>query len=162
MTGFDYAVLSVLGASFVIGLIRGLIKELVNLAGWAAAFVLSSMFGGQVAKMMPESLGPMPSPLLAYLAIFIGTLLVASLIAMLLSLLAKSAGLGATNRSLGAVFGALRGLLVLLALVLLGGLTPLPKEPFWRDAMFSGPIETAVVAIRPWLPEGLAQRVKYR
>ena len=162
MTGFDYAVLSVLGASFVIGLIRGLIKELVNLAGWAAAFVLSSMFGGPVAKMMPESLGPMLSSLLAYLAIFIGTLLVASLIAMLLSLLAKSAGLGATNRSLGAVFGALRGLLVLLALVLLGGLTPLPKEPFWRDAMFSGPIETAVVAIRPWLPEGLAQRVKYR
>ena len=142
MTGFDYAVLAVLGVSFVIGLIRGLIKELVNLAGWAAAFVLSS--------------------LLAYLAIFIGTLLVASLLAMFLSLLAKSAGLGATNRSLGAVFGALRGLLVLLALVLLGGLTPLPKEPFWRDAMFSGPIETAVVAIRPWLPEGLAQRVKYR
>ncbi len=162
MTGFDYAVFAVLGVSFVIGIFRGLIRELVNLAGWASAFVLSAVFGGTLAKLMPESLGPMLAPLLAYLAIFIGTLLLASLIAMLVSALARSAGLGATNRSLGAVFGFLRGLLILLALVLLGGLTPLPREPFWRDAMLSGPLETAVVAMRPYLPEGLAQRVKYR
>lgn len=162
MTWFDYAVLAVLGISLIIGIFRGLIKELINLAGWAGAFVLASAFGGELAKLMPKSLDPMLASLLAYLAIFVGTLLVASLIAMLLSTLAKSAGLGATNRSLGAAFGFLRGLLILLALVLLGGLTPLPKEPFWRDAMFSGPLETAVVAIRPWLPEGLAQRVKYR
>lgn len=162
MTWFDYAVFAVLGISFVVGIFRGLIKELINLAGWACAFVLSTVFGGTLAKLMPQSLGPMLASLLAYLAIFISTLLVASLIAMLLSTAAKSAGLGATNRSLGAVFGFLRGLLILLGLVLLGGLTPLPKEPFWRDAMLSGPLETAVVAMRPYLPEGLAQRVKYR
>lgn len=162
MTWFDYAVLSVLGISLIVGIFRGLIKELINLAGWVGAFVLATVFGGALAKLMPKSLEPMLASLLAYLAIFIGTLLAASLIAMLLSTLAQSAGLGAANRSLGAAFGFLRGLLILLGLVLLGGLTPLPKEPFWRDAMFSGPLETAVVAIRPWLPEGLAQRVKYR
>lgn len=162
MTGFDYAVFAILGISFLVGAFRGLIKELVTLAGWASAFVLSGVFGGTLARQMPASLGPMLASLLAYLAIFIGTLLLAGLIAMVLSKLANSAGLGITNRSLGALFGFLRGLLILLALVLLGGLTPLPREPFWRDAMLSGPIETAVVAMRPLLPEGLAQRVKFR
>jgi membrane protein required for colicin V production len=63
---------------------------------------------------------------------------------------------------LGALFGLARGVLLLLALVMLAGLTPLPRQSWWRQALFAPPLETAVVALKPWLPAALAQRLQYR
>jgi membrane protein required for colicin V production len=84
------------------------------------------------------------------------------LIGLILSKLAKAAGLGWGDRLLGALLGLVRGAIIVLVAVMLGGLTPLPHEAFWRNAMFSAPIETAVVAMKPLLPDGLAQRIRYR
>ena len=162
MTWFDYGVFAILGFSFLIGILRGLVRELISLAGWVLAFVLATIFSGQVAHRMPESLGPLLAGLLGYLAVFVGVLLVAGLVALILSLLVRAAGLGIADRMLGALFGAARGVVMVLVAVMLGGLTALPREPFWRDAVLSGPVETAVLALKPLLPEGLAQRIKYR
>ncbi len=162
MTGFDYAVIAVLGFSLLVGIMRGVLRELILLAGWVAAFVLATAFAGRLTPLMPESLGPMLAPPLAYLVIFIGVLLIAGFLALLLTLLARSAGMGALNRLMGASFGLVRGLLVVLALVLVGGMTPLPREPFWKNAVSSGAFETAIVALRPFLPDELGQRIKYR
>lgn len=162
MTAFDYAVLAILGCSLVVGVLRGLLRELVMLAGWVAAFVLATLFSGRITPMMPESLGPMLAPPLAYLVIFVAVLLTAGFIALLLTLLAKSAGMGALNRLMGSGFGLVRGLLVVLALVLVAGMTPLPKEPFWKNAVSSGAFETVIVAMRTLLPDDLGKRIKYR
>ena len=162
MSWFDYGVLAILGFSMLVGVLRGLLRELIMLLGWIAAFVLATLFTGQITPLMPESLGPVLAPPLAFLAIFIAVLLAAGFIALLLTLLAKSAGMGALNRLMGAGFGLVRGLLVVLALVLVAGLTPLPKEPFWKNAVSSGAFETAIVAMRPLLPDELGKRIKYR
>jgi membrane protein required for colicin V production len=162
MTGFDYAVLAVLGISLVIGILRGLVRELIMLGGWIAAFVLATGFSGQLAPFLPESFGPLLGQIAAFVLIFIGVLIVSGLAGLLLALLTRTAGLGALDRTLGAAFGTLRGALIVVMAVLVGGLTPLPREPFWRDAVFSGPFETAVVALRPLLPAELAGRIRYR
>jgi membrane protein required for colicin V production len=162
MTGFDYGVLAVLGLSLLWALLRGFVRELVSLLGWIAAFVLSSLFAQDVARMFPESLGPLLASLLAFMAIFIGVWIISGLIGLILSSLIKAVGLGWSDRLLGAVLGLLRGLVIVLILVMLGGLTPLPREPFWRNAMLSAPLETAVTAMKPLLPESLAQRIRYR
>jgi len=60
------------------------------------------------------------------------------------------------------LFGLARGAAIVLLAVLLAGLTPLPREPFWRQAVLSGPFETVALALKPYLPEGVAQRLKYR
>jgi membrane protein required for colicin V production len=52
--------------------------------------------------------------------------------------------------------------MIVLVVVFLGGLTPLPREPFWRDALLSGPFETGVLALRPYLPASLRADLKYR
>ena len=162
MTGFDYAVLVVMGLSLIWALLRGFVRELVSMIGWVAAFVLSVMFTQKLARMFPESLGPLLSSLLAFLAIFIGVWVLSGLNGLILSKLAKAAGLGWGDRLLGALLGLVRGAIIVLVAVMLGGLTPLPHEAFWRNAMFSAPLETAVVAMKPLLPEGLAQRIRYR
>ena len=162
MTGFDYAVLAVLAFSLLVGVLRGLVKELVMLSGWIAAFLLATMLSSQVAKHMPASLGPVLGQLLAFVAVFVCVLVVAGFAGLVLSTLTKSAGLGLMDRTLGACFGVVRGVLVVLAAVLVAGLTPLPQEGFWKSAVLSGPFETAVVALRPFLPDDLARRIKYR
>ncbi len=118
MTWFDYGVLLILGFSLLVGLLRGVLRELVMLVGWISAFVLASIFSKEITPLMPESLGPMLAPLLAYVAIFVVVLIAAGFVALLLTLLAKSAGMGTLNRMMGAGFGVMRGLLAVLALVL--------------------------------------------
>ncbi len=162
MTGFDYAVPAVMGLSLVWALLRGFARELVSMIGWVAAFVLSAMFTQTLARQFPESLGPLLSSLLAFLAIFIGVWVLSGLVGLVLSKIIKAAGLGWGDRLLGAVLGLVRGAVIVLVAIMLGGLTPLPREAFWRNAMFAAPLETAVVALKPLLPDGLAQRIRYR
>ena len=162
MTGFDYAVLVVLGLSLTLALLRGFARELVSMIGWVAAFVLSVMFTQTLARQFPESLGPLLSSLLAFLAVLIGVWVLSGLVGLLLSKLIKAVGLGWGDRLLGALLGLVRGAVIVLVTVMLGGLTPLPREAFWRNAMFAAPLETAVVALKPLLPDEFAQRIRYR
>jgi len=162
MTWFDYGVLTVLGVSFLVGILRGFAREMIALAAWFAAFLLAAVFSDTVAGYMPANLGPMLAGLLAFLLIFIAVLVAGGVVGLVVSLMVRAAGMGLADRFLGAVFGAVRGIAVTLFAVLLAGLTPLPGELFWRQAVLAGPFETAALALRPYLPDGMAQRLKYR
>jgi membrane protein required for colicin V production len=100
--------------------------------------------------------------LIGFLIIFAVVLLVGWIVSMALSSAVRASGLAPADRALGLLFGVVRGLLVVLVIVLLAGLTPLPRERFWRDAFLSGPFETAALALRPHLPAHLGQHLKYR
>jgi membrane protein required for colicin V production len=93
--------------------------------------------------------------------LFLGTLLVTSLLAIALSAIFKKIGLGWLNRFLGAAFGLLRGLIIVCILVFLAGLTNIPKDARWHNAMFSAPIEALVVSVLPWVPMDITKYVKY-
>jgi membrane protein required for colicin V production len=100
--------------------------------------------------------------LIGFLLVFVGVLAIAWIVGLVMSSAVRAAGLAPADRALGAVFGVMRGLIIVLVVVVLAGLTPLPREPFWRDAVLSGPFETTALALRPHLPEGLASRLRYR
>jgi membrane protein required for colicin V production len=80
----------------------------------------------------------------------------------LLSKLIKAVGLGLIDGLLGAVFGVLRGVLVVLVLVWVAGMTHLPEHQIWRDAKFSRLAEQVALLTKVWLPDNVAQRIKYR
>ena len=162
MTWFDYVVIVVLGVSVLLALYRGAVREITALAGWAAALILSGLFAQQLAQWLPASLSHMVRAVISYLVIFLSVLLMSGLIGLLLAKLFHAAGLGFTDRAIGAMFGLVRGAVIVFVGVMFAGLTSLPKEPFWRDAALSGPIETAVLAAKPALPKDLAQRIRYR
>jgi membrane protein required for colicin V production len=162
MTWFDYVVIAVVALSLLLAVYRGAVREIASLAGWAAALVLSGLYAQQLAQWLPLSWSPMLKAVVAYLVIFLGVLLASGLAGMLLAKLFRVAGLGFTDRAAGALFGLVRGVLIVFVVVMLAGLTSLPKQDFWREAMFSGPAETAVLAAKPLLPQDLAQRIRYR
>lgn len=162
MTAFDYCVFAILGISVVLSLVRGVVRELVSLAGWIVAFMVANSFAARFAPMLPSLItGESLRMLLAFAVLFLATLLAMGLTAMAASALTKTAGLGLVDRFLGSVFGFMRGLLVVLLIVLAAGLTALPQEPFWRKAMLSGPLEMAVIMVIPWLPQDLSRHINF-
>jgi membrane protein required for colicin V production len=160
LTGFDFSVLAILLVSLLLGLWRGLVYEVLSLAGWPVAFVLSRMYAGDIAPMMPLMQETMQLAL-AYAVVFVVALVAWGVLAWLLARLIKAVGLGWLDRSLGALFGALRGALVILALVWLAGLTSIPDQPFWRGAQTSRVAEEAALLTKGWLPDNIAQRIHY-
>ncbi len=160
MTLFDFLVIAIVLVSAVLGLWRGLVHAVLSLLGWPLAFVVSRIYAGGLAPLLPMQ-QEVVRLLVAYVVVFIGALIVWSVLVWLLSRLVRMVGLGWLDRILGGVFGVLRGGLVVLVLVWLAGVTRIPEEPFWRTARFSKTAENAALLTKAWLPAGIAQRIRY-
>lgn len=163
MTVFDYTVLAIIAVSSLLGLWRGVISEVLALLAWVAAFIAARTWGQAAGMYFSEVVA---DPALRYaagfVAVLIGVLVIFALARLILSLLVKAAGLGLADRLLGAGFGILRGVLIVLVGVILAGMTALPKSQWWRNGWLAPPLETAVIAIKPWLPVEMGKRIQYR
>lgn len=149
--------------SLLLGAWRGLVSELFALVSWIAAFVIAKQFAGWLApKLSTIAAAAWLQWALAFVVIVVVVLIVLGLLRFMIRELLSAAGLGAADRLAGAMFGVVRGVLIAVIVVALAGLSALPREPWWRAAVFSPPLETIVIAFKPWLPKDLAARIKYR
>jgi membrane protein required for colicin V production len=162
MTSFDYVVLLIIGISIVVSMMRGAVREVLAIVGWVAAIYVTKTYATQLVPLLPADI---PSEqlriLAAYVIVFLGVLLVSSLLTIALSSLIKKIGLNWFNRFLGGFFGLLRGLLIVCVLIFLAGLTSFPKDVRWTNAMFSAPLEALVKSALPWVPQTVSKHVKY-
>lgn len=162
MTIFDYVVLGIIGLSLLFGLWRGVVGELIALAAWALAIFAAVEFGGALGQSAFTGLNdPAVRTLAGCVVIFAGVLVAMALVRMMVSRMVKALGLSVSDRILGMFFGLARGALVCMVLVGLGGLTSAPQQAWWREATLSGPLETAVLATKGWLPDDLAKRIRF-
>ena len=162
MTIFDLVVLIIFIVSVLLSIVRGIVRESLSLAGWVVAYMAAKIFAKDFLIVLPLSItDDSLRMVISYVAVFLAVLIVMSMVTMLASALIRTVGLGLVDRSLGALFGFARGLLVVLLLVLSAGLTTLPQEPFWKKALLSKPLETGVIMIVPWLPRGITRRINY-
>jgi membrane protein required for colicin V production len=131
----DYAVLGIITISLLVGALRGFIKEAFSLAVWAAAFLIAFQYSGAVAMQLETHIElPSVRTSLAFAGLFISVLLVGGLLTFLVGKLVEKTGLSGTDRLLGGVFGGIRGLAMVLALILVAGLTPVPQDPWWQQS----------------------------
>ena len=162
MTGFDFVLLGVLGVSAVLGLIRGLLKEVLSLAAYAFAFLAAIWWGPRVSDWLiswiTQSFLRMT---LAYIGVFIAVLLLIGMVNMALSALIDKTGLTPADHGLGAVFGLARGALFILILVTLAGFTPIPQEPWWKNSMVSKQVVGVVQQIKARLHEPFSGKLRY-
>ena len=162
MTPFDYAVLLIVGASVLVSVMRGLVREVLSLLGWLIALVAAALASPTVAEWMTGTIANESLRVLgAFVAVFVFTLVAMSLTAMAVSGLMRKAGLGLEDRMLGGVFGLARGVLIVMVFVLLAGLTSLPRQPLWNDAMLSPPLVALAGAVKPWLPSVVSRNLSY-
>jgi len=131
----DYVILGIVAISILVGAIRGFIKEVFSLAVWAAAFLVAFQYSGVLAMQLESHIElPSARTSLAFVSLFLLVLLIGGLITFLVGKLVEKTGLSGTDRLFGGVFGGIRGLGIVLALVLVAGLTPVTQDPWWKQS----------------------------
>ena len=141
---------------------RGAIKELLAIFGWIAGFYIAKTYSPLLAPLLPADIPTEALKTLAsFLVLLIGVLFINSLLSIAIASIVSKIGFGWLNRFLGLVFGFTKGLLIVFVLVFLAGLTSLPKEKMWTEAMLSSPLEMLVKSALPWLPNSVTKHVKF-
>jgi len=162
VTIFDYLVLFVLVSSVVISTMRGLVKEILSLLGWVIAFVVANAYGAQLGPMLPELIpGETLRLMVAFVALFLGVRILMGLLSLALGAVIEASGLSLADRGLGGLFGLARGVVIVLAAVILCSMTSIPQQDFWKDALLSPLAETGARTVKPFLPAALAQHLQF-
>lgn len=159
LVALDWIFATVLLMSMLLGAWRGLVFEVLSLASWVAAFVLAQWLALDVANYLPMSgSSDMMRYGAGFLLVFIATVMLGGLLAALLKKLMSSVGLRPVDRVLGAGFGALRGVLLLLLATVLAAMTPFKSSPAWQESMSVAMSLSVIQSLKPALPRDM---VKY-
>lgn len=136
MNWADWAIVAVIAVSTLIGIWRGFVREALSLAVWVVAFIVAMVFYSALAPWFERWVDtPSIQLLAAWVTLFVGTLLLGGLVNFLLVTLVHATGLGGTDRFLGMLFGFARGLLVVLAiLIVLPGVIPVTRDDWWLES----------------------------
>lgn len=161
LTWVDWCIVGVIGLSGLIGLIRGLIREVFSLVAWAAAIWVGLHYNREVAAYLETAI-PLASVRLtvAFMILFVASLALTGFAGYLLNKLVQNTGLSGTDRFLGLFFGIARGVLVVAVLVLLAGATPLPEDPWWKTSHLIPPFQSFSLWLRDRIPSDYASRIK--
>ncbi len=154
----DWALLSVLALSVLVGLWRGLVFELMSLVGWVVAYVLAQMFSPQLAVYLPVGApGTALHQGLAFVLSFVCVLIAWSLLAKLVRMGLHATPLTLIDRLLGAVFGLLRGSALLLVLATIVAFTPVLRSPPWQASQGAAWLGQVLLGLKPLLPAEMAR-----
>ncbi|SCZ63734.1 CvpA family protein [Thiohalomonas denitrificans] len=162
MNWADYSILAIIALSLLISLVRGFTKEALSLAGWLVAFWVALTFANNLEPLLQPYI-EVPSVRLsvAFAVLFLVTLLLATLVNFMAVQLVRKTGLSGTDRFIGAFFGIARGVVVVLALVILAGLTALPEDPWWSASLLIPYFQETAIWVRYYLPDELANSIHY-
>lgn len=155
----DWALAAVLLLSVVVGMWRGLVYEVLSLIGWVVAFVVAQAYGAAVSAWLPFGApGSMTRLAAAFALTFFGALVAWTLLAKLARLLISATPLSVLDRALGAGFGLVRGLVVLLAVTLVVMLTPAARSPAWQASRGAVWLQAMLHGLEPLWPAGAPAR----
>lgn len=162
MNWVDYAILTVIAISILIGLFRGFTREALSLTGWILAVWVTLTFADELERLLRPFIESKSGRLVVAIALlFLATILVAALVNHLATELVKKAGLSGTDRVIGLVFGFARGCAIVVVLVLLSGLTPMPQDGWWRQSYLLHYFEDMAIWLRGYLPPEVAASIRY-
>lgn len=130
----DAVILGIIAVSMLFGIFRGLVREAFSLAGWIAAYLVARLFHAPLEQMLADVITtPSLRLLVAWGGLFIATLLLAFIAGYMVMSLMEAAGLRGIDRFFGALFGLLRGLILVLALLVMAA-PFVAKDAWWREA----------------------------
>lgn len=156
MTVVDIVVIFVIFLSALFSLIRGFVREAISLATWIIAIWLAATFAPKLAAALPVSIeSEAVRQAVGFGVLFVLTLMVGALVNMLVGQVVKKTGLSSADRLFGVAFGILRGGLIIIVFVVIGGMTPLPETDWWQSSVLLQWFESAAIVIQEYIPEDL-------
>lgn len=162
MQWVDYAIIAVVGISVLVGLFRGFVREAISVLGWLVAFWVALTFMDVATEYLEPYIEATSLRRAAgFGVLFLAVLVITALTNALAGLLIDKTGLGGTDRGLGMVFGAARGVLVVAGLVLLAGVTAMPQDRWWRESVLIEHFEVLALEIRELLPSDISSHFDF-
>lgn len=156
MTVVDVVVIFVIFLSALFSLLRGFVKEAISLATWIIAIWLAATFAPKLAAALPDSIeSEAVRQAVGFGVLFVLSLMIGALVNTLVSQLVKKTGLSGADRVFGIAFGLLRGALIIVVFVVIGGMTPLPEMEWWQSSSLLHWFENAAIVIQEYIPEDL-------
>ena len=158
MTAVDWILLGVLVFSMLLGAWRGLVYEVLSVLGWVVSFFVAQWFAPDLATRLPvQSASDPVRYAAAFVLIFIATVFAAGLLAFIFKKLVAAIGLAPVDRLLGAAFGVLRGMILLLAATVVIDMTALKTSSWWQESKGAPLLSATLQALKPVLPEKFAK-----
>ncbi len=137
----------------MLGLWRGIVQEVLSLAGWVAAFYVSQMYAPAAAAWLPmEGSSQMLRYAAGFVVVFVAVLAATVMVSLVVKKLVSAVGLGPLDRLLGSLFGLMRGVVILLAVTVLVGMTPMRETEDWKQAQGALWLQQLLHVLKPVLP----------
>ena len=153
LSAVDWILLAVLGLSLLLGLWRGIVQEVLSLVGWVAAFYVSQMYAPMAAAWLPmEGSSQMLRYAAGFVVVFVAVLIATVLVSWVVKKLVSAVGLGPLDRLLGSLFGLMRGVVILLAVTVFVGMTPMRDTEAWKQAQGAQWLQQFLHVLKPVLP----------
>lgn len=161
LTSVDYFTLVVLLVSALVGISRGLFKEVLALASWFVAAWVAYHYTNYLSTewLSTFHMDELVSLGVSFLILFILVLIVCGLLGGVIQKIILSAGLSVMDRFLGLVFGLVRGGLVVVIMATLAALTPITQTVAWQKAITRPAVDMATGLIKGWLPADWAKQL---
>jgi len=154
----DWIFLSVLGASFLLGVWRGLVYEVLSVLSWIAAFVVAQWLAPDAAALLPVQRAPEAGRYaVGFVVVFIAVVFAGALLAWITKKLVQSVGLRPVDRTLGAAFGLLRGAVLVLAVAVVINMSPARRAAWWIESKGAEVSLVVLKSLKPSLPERFGQ-----
>ncbi|EGV17212.1 CvpA family protein [Thiocapsa marina] len=161
MNWVDYAILGVILLSALVGIGRGLIREVLSLGVWIAAILIAWLFHREAAELLVPYLSQ-PSVRLAaaFVGLILVTLVLGAVLGAVLTALIETTGLGVVDRVLGLFFGAARGVVIVAMAVFLASFTPMPEDSWWQESRLVSQFQGVAGWLIGFVPEEVQAQVK--
>ncbi len=163
MNVFDLALLAVLALFAAIGVFRGFVRSAFFLANWIVAGASAWLFAAPLAEALEKSLAqPVVRMLLAFVLVFAVVFIAGIAVSRTLHKMVEATPiLKGSNRLLGGLVGAAIGVVVVVFVFMMAGLTTLPSNGWWRHSLLAPYFESLAMFARDLLPTDIARHIRY-
>lgn len=162
MSWLDIGILAVIALSALFGVTRGLVREALSLGGWVLAIWVALEFSPRLSDLMATAITIVSLRfILAFVMLFIVTLVLAALLSHVIAQTVRKSSLSGTDRALGGLFGVLRGVVLVVVLIWLGGFTRLPQQAGWKQSILVGHFEKTASWMRTMVPADIGKKFGY-
>jgi membrane protein required for colicin V production len=153
MTWVDYVFVGIVLISVLMGALRGFVREALSLATWVCAFAAALRYGPEFAERFRSTISSDPIRIAAGYAVpFFVILLAGALMIWVITWAVRGVGLAPVDRMLGSGFGLLRGGFIVVALVILAGMSAAGREPWWRESILVPQIQPVAKDVQALIP----------
>lgn len=136
MNWVDFVIIGIIAISVIVSFFRGFLREALSLLVWGLAIWLSIVYYADVEPLLPSGYG-LPSTVrlvLAGILILLGVLIIGGIVTWIIGSIFDKTGMSGTDRVIGILFGALRGVVLVVIIVLLVSFLPFKDEPWWKES----------------------------